>query len=77
MDMAPLRGQLHSYRAGATPSKIKAYDRATDWNLPEISRALRQTLHRPEDRGRGKPRVGDAGPPPLRGPAPQQPGGGP
>ena len=38
MELAPLRGQLHSFRAGGTPSRIKAYDRAPDWNLPEISR---------------------------------------
>ena len=38
MELAPLRGQLHSFRAGGTPSRIKAYDRDPDWNLPEISR---------------------------------------
>ena len=38
LEMTPLRGQLHAFRAGATPSRIKAFERAPDWNLPEISR---------------------------------------
>ena len=42
MELTPLRGQIHSFTAGATPSRIKAYDRTADWNLPEISRGYRR-----------------------------------
>ena len=44
MQLAPLSGQTHSFTAGPTPSKIKAYDHAPDWKLPEISRHYRGGL---------------------------------
>ena len=37
LEMRPIRGHLHSFEAGPTPSRIKGYERASDWNLPEIS----------------------------------------
>ena len=38
LELTPIRDQLHSFRAGATPTRVKAYDHAPDWKLPEISR---------------------------------------
>ena len=35
--MRPIRGQLHSFEPGQTPARLKAQERAPDWNLPEIS----------------------------------------
>ena len=35
--MRPIRGQLHAFEPGPTPSRIKGYERASDWNLPEIA----------------------------------------
>ena len=35
--MRPIRGQLHSFEPGPTPAHLKGYERAPDWNLPEIS----------------------------------------
>ena len=35
--MRPIRGQLHSFEPGPTPVHLKGYERAPDWNLPEIS----------------------------------------
>ena len=35
--MRPIRGQLHAFEPGPTPSRIKGYERASDWNLPEVA----------------------------------------
>ena len=37
LDLRPIRGQLHAFETGPTPSRIKGYERASDWNLPEIA----------------------------------------
>ena len=38
LPMRPVRGQLHSFDPGATPSTLKRYEGNADWNLPDISR---------------------------------------
>ena len=35
--MRPIQGQLHAFEPGPTPSRIKGYERASDWNLPEVA----------------------------------------
>ena len=35
--MRPIRGQLHAFEPGPTPSRIKGYERASDWSLPEVA----------------------------------------
>ena len=37
LDLRPIRGQLHSFEPGATPVRVKRYERAADWNLPEVA----------------------------------------
>ena len=37
LQMRPIQRQLHSFEAGPTPVPIKRYERAPDWNLPEIA----------------------------------------
>ena len=37
LTMRPIRGQLHAFEPGPTPSRIKGYERASDWNLPEVA----------------------------------------
>ena len=38
LSMTPIRGQLHAFEPGRTPNNVTRYDRAPDWNLPEVSR---------------------------------------
>ena len=72
-DLTPLRGQLHAFRAGATPFQDKGLRPGLGLETAGNRTAIPQAFNRP-DHGRSRePGVGDTRPSPVRSTPAQQP----
>ena len=68
--LKPVRRLPHTFQPGRTPIGLKRFERDEDWGLAELAVRYPRLSTDRKTAEANNPRVGDAGTPPVRGPAP-------